>query len=139
VRIYIAGPYSTDPEFHTKRASIIAAELAQMGHDPLVPHSQGGLMLEHDPTLEYETFMRIDMAWMKMAEAVVRFSGHSPGADREVALANELKIPVYYYPHDMHKLGASNGTAAKNAKVDQLPGVTGRKAVDRIVRATCGS
>ena len=139
MRIYIAGPYSSDPEFHTKRASVIAAELAQMGHDPLVPHSQGGLMLEHDPTLDYETFMRIDMAWMRVAEAVVRFSGHSPGADREVALANELGITVYYYPMDMHKLGVSNGTAAKSTKVNQLPGVTGRKPVDRVIRATCGS
>jgi hypothetical protein len=40
--------------------------------------------------------MKQDFEWLKCCDAVLRLPGESTGADREVALAKELGIPVYY-------------------------------------------
>jgi hypothetical protein len=36
------------------------------------------------------------MEWLKSCDCVLRMSGDSPGADKEVMLAEVLAIPVYY-------------------------------------------
>jgi hypothetical protein len=41
------------------------------------------------------------LPWVSVADAVLRLPGTSPGADREVALALSLGIPVYYDIEEM--------------------------------------
>lgn len=38
----------------------------------------------------YEDWMRIDLAWLEAAHALLRLPGPSAGADREVALAHTM-------------------------------------------------
>jgi hypothetical protein len=45
---------------------------------------------------DWEEWLRIDLDWLKVTDAVVRLPGYSKGASLEVAKAQELDIPVYY-------------------------------------------
>jgi len=94
MRVYVAGPYTADPAACTARAIAAGDELLEAGHEPFVPHLAHywhHLHAEHD----YEAWMRLDLAWVAVAEALVRLPGESSGADREVALAEQLGIPVF--------------------------------------------
>lgn len=93
LRVYVAGPYTADPETCTATAIEAGDQLLDAGYAPFVPH-----VLHYWHTLHterhYEDWMRIDLTWLRAADAVLRLPGESPGADQEVALARELGIPV---------------------------------------------
>ena len=95
LRVYVAAPYTADPEACTARAIEVGCELLDAGQAPFVPH------LSHFwETLygsrPYEDWLRIDLAWLAVADVVLRLPGESPGADREVAEAHRLGIPVVH-------------------------------------------
>jgi len=100
MRIYVAGPYTGDEERNVERAAFVGGMLALRGHTPFVPH----LFHYVDEAIHacgynkipYEEWMRQDLEWLRQCEAVFRMAGRSPGADREVALAEELGLPVYH-------------------------------------------
>jgi hypothetical protein len=93
-RIYIAGPYSSDPENNTNAAIDVAEKLAAMGHTPYIPHLTHYWHARHPH--DYEFWMLQDLAWLKQCNAVLRLPGESAGADREVQWAIEFHTPVYY-------------------------------------------
>jgi len=98
MRIYVAGPYTGDEERNVDRAALVGGLLVEMGHTPFIPHlfhyvneafrSCGYIKIP------YEEWMQRDFEWLLQCEAVFLL-GRSPGADREVALAEELGLPVY--------------------------------------------
>lgn len=92
-RIYVAGPYSANPEECTYKAMAAADQLLRLGFASFLPH----LTLWWEPRYprHYETWMAWDFAWLAQCEALLRLPGHSPGADREVVFATEHGIPVY--------------------------------------------
>jgi hypothetical protein len=92
--IYVAGPYSTGDTMLHIRAAIKAADaLMVAGFVPYVPHLTGFWhVISPKP---YEDWMELDMAWLRRCDAVLRLPGESSGADREVALAAGLDMPVY--------------------------------------------
>jgi hypothetical protein len=94
MRVYVAGPYTSCPQGNTHLAMIAGNELLEKGHIPFIPH------LSHywDEIFphHYEVWMKIDFAFVEVCEAMLRLPGQSSGADREVALAEKLGIPVYY-------------------------------------------
>ena len=94
MRVYVAGPYTKgDTALNVRRAIGVGDELMDAGHFPFVPHlSHFQHMLCPRP---YEDWMANDLVWLPQCEALVRLRGESPGADREVKMANDLKIPVY--------------------------------------------
>jgi hypothetical protein len=99
LRVYVSGPYSADPEHHTQAAIDAADQLLAAGHAPYVPH------LKH-PWVQatshpYEVWLGLDIAWLQVADAVLRLPGTSPGADRETALAEQLGIPVHHNIQDL--------------------------------------
>ncbi len=59
-----------------------------------MPHLSHYWHTHHTPRA-YEDWMRIDLAWITAADAVLRLPGTSAGAERETALAAELGIPIY--------------------------------------------
>jgi uncharacterized protein DUF4406 len=94
-RIYIAGPYTQgDPVVNTRRAISAGTALLQRGFVPFVPHLT---MFWHlvEPQ-EYETWLTYDFEWVKACDGLLRLDGPSSGADREVALAKEVGIPIFY-------------------------------------------
>ena len=93
--IYVAGPYTKgDVALNVKHALYAATVLFAMGYMPYVPHLTHfwHLIYPHD----YEDWMRLDFEWIRRCDALLRLSGESAGADREVAFATELGIPVFY-------------------------------------------
>lgn len=64
-----------------------------LGHVVFIPH------LTHFWHMlipqEYEFWIRQDLEWLKVCDAILRIEGESPGADREIELARSLGLKVY--------------------------------------------
>lgn len=97
--IYIAGPYSSDPAECTLTAQTIGLVVMDAGHDVFIPHLSHYMNeVCHRP---YEFWMKQDFAWLRKCDALFRIKGESSGADREVALAIELKMPIWHNLQEM--------------------------------------
>jgi hypothetical protein len=94
MRVYVSGPYTKgDVVLNVRRAIEAGNWLAAKGHVPFIPHlSHFWHMLFPQP---YEFWMAQDMNWISACDAMVRLPGESSGADREVAAAKKLGMPVY--------------------------------------------
>jgi hypothetical protein len=97
---YVAGPFSSNPALNTHRAAMVAYQLFEEGVFAFVPHVR---LLEDTiaPGRSYEDWMAFCLAWLERSDAVLRLPGESPGADREVAHAQELGIPVFFTVADL--------------------------------------
>lgn len=94
--IYIAGPYThPDPVENTHDTIKVADRLVDTGLvTPVVPHVS---LLWHIITPRPVDFWyEYDLALLARCDAVLRLPGSSSGADKEVELAYELQIPVFY-------------------------------------------
>lgn len=100
-RVYIAGPFGAREgrEDRVKAAIDVADEIRRAGLFPFVPHLYAHWEAAHPH--DYECWMRLCFAWLPQCEAVFRMDGDSPGADREVALAYSLNIPVFLTMHGL--------------------------------------
>jgi uncharacterized protein DUF4406 len=94
-RVYVAGPYTANPERCTAEAIKVGDLLLDLGYAPFVPHLSYYWDVQHTKR-HYEEWMRLDLAWVARADVIFRMPGDSPGADRELALAKELGIPIVY-------------------------------------------
>ncbi len=95
MKVYIAGPYTAGDVVINVRNAIEAAErVAMAGHDPFIPHLTHfwHLVFPHP----YEYWLRLDLAWLKACDALIRLPGESSGADREVVWCETHAYPVYY-------------------------------------------
>ena len=95
LRVYVAGPYSKgDVAVNVRNALLAAEELVKIGHVPYVPHLTHfwHCVFPH----VYEFWLEFDKEWLRRCEVLLRLPGDSSGADKEVALAHELGIPVYF-------------------------------------------
>lgn len=94
-RVYIACPISKGNRIFNFTAACHAQErLLQLGFAPLNP----ALSMMHPNAwlIEHETWLTSDLAWVEAADVVLRLEGESIGADREVAHALSLGIPVVH-------------------------------------------
>jgi len=93
-RVYIAGPYTKgDVAVNVRRAFEAANRLADSGFAPFVPHSTHFWhMIFPRP---YEFWLELDKQFLPFCNVVLRLPGESNGADGEIRLAQELKIPVF--------------------------------------------
>ena len=91
--VYVAGPYTKpNPAHNVWRAVQAADALLALDFVPYVPHISQ--LWDTISPKDYETWMKLDFAFIERCDAVLRLSGESPGADREVIRAKELGIPV---------------------------------------------
>jgi nucleoside 2-deoxyribosyltransferase len=92
--VYIAGPYTGDPERHTHNAQDVATAARACGAAAIVPH-----VLSHgvEDTLTEAQWMQHCIAVLGRCDAVVVLPGYerSVGTLREMAAAEALAIPVY--------------------------------------------
>lgn len=94
-KIYVAGPYTSgDTAINVREAYRYADKLFDAGFLPFVPHSTHFWHILHPRS--YEDWMMLDFAYLNDCDGLLRFPGESKGADREVKVALELKIPVFY-------------------------------------------
>lgn len=95
MKVYIASPYTLgDVAVNVKRQIDVADELMNNGFTPFVPLLSHFQHMVHPRP--YNDWLINGMEWVKSCDCVLRLDGKSPGADKEVALANEIGIPVYH-------------------------------------------
>jgi uncharacterized protein DUF4406 len=94
-KVYVAGPYTKgDVAVNVRRAIEVGTELFDLGYIPFIPHlTHFWHLVTPKP---YETWLDIDNEWLPTCDALLRIPGESSGADKEVALAHKLGIPVYF-------------------------------------------
>lgn len=93
--IYIASPYTIGDVGANVRVQLDAAHtILDMGHCPIAPLLSHYLHIHRQRP--YQDWMAMDMAIIPRMDAVLTLPGPSKGADAEVALANQLHIPVLY-------------------------------------------
>ena len=97
--VYVAGPYTGDEEANMARALEAATHLLGAGLYPYVPHLSHYWEAQH--AHHYEVWMELDFGWVRRCDAVLRLDGASSGADREVALAKRLGLPVFSTPAEV--------------------------------------
>jgi hypothetical protein len=104
MRIFISGPYSKGDTAINVRDAISAGNyLAGIGHYPFIPH------LNHFwhflwPNEDINFWYEQDIVWLHQCEALLRIPGESAGADREVEIAKEMEIPIYYSVLDVPRV-----------------------------------
>lgn len=100
--VYIAGPLSAETEEgqwdNVQAACWVGRDIMQRGHWPVIPHLNMTYALWHENKLgekpDYETFMAWDAEILRRCDGLL-YLAPSPGADRELAMAEALKLPVY--------------------------------------------
>lgn len=100
LKVYIAGPYSGG-DVMTNISSIlhIADVLMRENFVPFVPHLSG--FWHFHSYKEYDTWLEYDLEWLEACDVVYRCYGESPGADKEVAHAEKLGIPIVSSMHEI--------------------------------------
>lgn len=97
LRVYVAGPITSDPMRGVFRGIEAGRRLFQDGLAPFMPHADAFWFLGEGHWAAYMTY---DLEFVAVCEAVYRLSGASKGADKEVAVAQELGKPVFYEDRD---------------------------------------
>lgn len=93
-RVYVAGPYTLpDPVINTRQAIKMGEILLDWGYAPFVPHLN--LLWDFLTPKPHDTWLELDHAWLDVCDVLLRLPGTSSGADREVAWAREMGIPVF--------------------------------------------
>jgi hypothetical protein len=93
-KVYIASPYSSNPEQNVLRVLKVADRLLKIGYLPIVPHLSH--YWEKVSPKPYETWLEIGRALLEGCDVLLRLPGESKGADGEVKYAKELHIPVFF-------------------------------------------
>lgn len=96
IRVYIAGPYSSNPTQNTKKALLAAENLiAEFDHKvaPYVPH----LTMLWDLVFPrpYNFWLEYDLEWLRVCNLLLRLPGASEGSDSEVKFAKRQGIPTF--------------------------------------------
>lgn len=94
MRVYIAGPMKIGGfESNIRKALDVAVILLANNIYPYIPHQNYLLQIVYPQS--YETLLTWDLDFIRVFDALFRISGESLGADREVAHAKRLGIPVF--------------------------------------------
>lgn len=113
LRIFVSGPLTHGDPFHNVHAAVhVAGALVARGFVPFLPHIYP--LWDMIAPRPYEDWMRLDLAWLEVCDAVLRLPGFSPGGDREVERARDLGIPVF---HSVEEVEAW----AKGDRVENVP------------------
>jgi hypothetical protein len=97
--IYVAGPFSSDPEGNVNIAIETGEHLTRLGLYPFIPHLF--YFWDKEYPHSYEFWIDQSRAWIRSCDAMYRIRGLSPGADREVEFARELKMLVFFHMNDL--------------------------------------
>lgn len=79
--VYIAGPYSADPDRCTDNAIDVGNEVRNLGFTPFVPHLFHFWHQRHER--HYNDWMDMDVYWLDRCDALLSLRGESPGSDEE--------------------------------------------------------
>ena len=101
MRIYIASAYTKgDVAVNVHKVIEVADKLVGMGHTPYIPHLTHFWHLVSPKEIDF--WYKYDNSFLDhWAEALLRIRNESVGADREVARARRLGLPVFYNLEDI--------------------------------------
>lgn len=92
-RVYIAGPMTQGDRVDNLSVALKAyRDLMHAGYAPLCP--QLSYFAEPFVKVDHASWLDSDLPWVACADVVLRLPGESTGADKEVAHAESLGIPV---------------------------------------------
>ncbi len=96
VYVYVAGPLTCGHLINNVSDALrVATLLRRKGYAVYVPHAN--VMWEvAQPELDTEVWLQHDFLWVRRCDCLLRLPGLSTGADREIVVAHEVGIPVYY-------------------------------------------
>ena len=108
LRIYVAGPYTASSESeilnNVDRAIDAALALYKKGHFPYVPHLTHFIderARRSGVEMAWEDYVfRWDSAWLELCDALL-FLADSPGARKELELAQRLGKRIFYSPDEV--------------------------------------
>jgi hypothetical protein len=118
--ILIAGPYRSgtngDPRLiaqNLERLESFALSIYQAGHIPMIGEwvalplmkQAGSLKLGDEISEQY--LYPVACRLLERCDAVLRIEGESKGADEDVRLARERRLPVYWRTEDVPVLSAT--------------------------------
>lgn len=98
LRVYVAGPISSDPMTGVHRATYMSRQMFLDGMAPFVPHWDTQWML---PDGNWQAYLEFDLEFVSVCDAVYRLGGESRGADKECEVAQHLGIPIFYEQTDV--------------------------------------
>ena len=99
-KVYIASPYTIGDAAENVRHQIDMADiLMNKGYAPYAPLASHLHHIIHPR--RYEDWMKQDFEWVKACDCLLRLTGESKGADREVEYARENNKPVFYSVKDI--------------------------------------
>lgn len=94
-KIYVSGPISRGDMVNNIRQAIDASNiLVSHGFIPFVPHLSHFWNLMNP--LPYETWIKMDLEWIKVCDAILRLPGLSNGGDIEVGFSESHGMPIFY-------------------------------------------
>ena len=97
-RVYVAGPLSIgDVRGNIERGIRMGETLSRLGYAPFVPHYD--MLWDKEAvagTPNYEVYLERDFSFITVCQALLRLSGESKGADREIAWAYQVDVPVFH-------------------------------------------
>jgi hypothetical protein len=101
LRIYVAGPLSADSDVervrNVTRAIAAGVRILKMGYVPFIPHLTHYVdvwAVGQGIRISKEDYLQWDCEWLRCCDALL-YLGSSPGADRELELAQRDGIAVY--------------------------------------------
>ena len=98
--VYVAGPISSNPMHGAHDACEVGSRLLAIGVLPVLPHLT--VLWDMIDPHDYEDWMAYDFGLIDHCQALYRMAGASPGADREVAYAESLGLPVFGIGYRSH-------------------------------------
>jgi hypothetical protein len=108
--VYTAGKISDSrgvwyQQINIRAGMDVAVALWGLGLAVICPQSNTYFMCGACP---YETWMQGDFELIRRADALVMVPNwrDSPGATREREFALQIGLPVYYWPHDQHRIAS---------------------------------
>jgi len=103
IKVYIAGPYgkragATDQEqqVNMTKAALVGVRLFRRGFNPFVPHLYRMVDIHMPGEHHEDQWLEICKEWVKACDCVLRIPGPSAGADEEVKLAANERIPIFH-------------------------------------------
>jgi hypothetical protein len=97
IKVFVSGPYTLgNVEDNITRMIDASNELIDNGFNPLPLNVAYHPIETKYPRKRYVDWIDITYEWVEKCDCLLRLTGESKGADGEVKIAEELKIPVFY-------------------------------------------
>lgn len=98
LRVYVAGPISSDPFEGVHRGFRASKQMFLDGMAPFLPHFDAyWLIKEEEPGAPgWNAYLEYDLEYVSVCDALYRLTGESVGASLEAEVAKSLNIPVFY-------------------------------------------